>query len=225
MIRVDGLSLECCGLEILRRIGLEVCAGESVALLGHNGAGKTTLIKAIAGLVAPDTGVISTEGVVGYVPDEKGFYSCMTLQDNVVFRACLAGLSQDKAEEETDRLFEQFGLAAYRERIASSLSQGMARRLAICCALAVKPDNILLDEPMNGLDPVANEMMGDAINSWAHEGKTVLVSSHDLHSVVCSCDKAYILNKGAVAWSGSVPQDYDELRDLYFKYSGEKPSR
>jgi len=225
MIKVRDLSLERCGFEILRRISLEALAGESVALLGHNGAGKTTLIKTIAGLINPEVGVVSTEGIVGYVPDEKGFYSCMTLQDNVTFRARLAGLPKGEAADEVDRLLEQFGLIACREQAASSLSQGMAKRLAICCALAMRPDIILLDEPMNGLDPIANEKMGDAIRSWAQEGKTVLVSSHDLHSVVCSCDKAYILNKGVVAWSGLVPQDYEKLRDLYFKYAGENTSR
>lgn len=134
MIRVEALSLTCGGTEILRGIELEAQAGESVALLGHNGAGKTTLIKAIAGLIVPDDGTISTGGVVGYVPDEKGFYSCMTLQDNVTFRARLAGMPRNEAAEEAAQLLERFGLSEYRRQAVSALSQGMARRLSICCA-------------------------------------------------------------------------------------------
>lgn len=87
--------------------------------------------------------------------------------------------------------------------------------------VTAKPNIILLDEPMNGLDPIANEKMGDAIKSWSQEGKTVLISSHDLHSVVRSCDRVYILNKGEVLWSGPVPQDYEDLRALYFRYAGD----
>jgi ABC-2 type transport system ATP-binding protein len=198
----------------VKGINLDVRAGEIFGLLGPNGSGKSTTMKMILGLLHPTSGHLSVLGQsprdvavksrMGFMPEESYLYKYLTAVEILTFYANLAGLSGSVRKECVDRMIEQMGLRAARNRPVGEFSKGMARRVGLAQALLNDPDLILLDEPTSGLDPIACREVKDLLLNLADRGKTILICSHHLADMQDLAHRVAILLEGEVCASGSV---------------------
>jgi len=203
---------------VLRDVSFTVQRGEAVALLGPNGAGKTTCFYITTGLIPADGGMIMMDGVdithlpmyrrsrlgIGYLPQESSIFRGLNVEDNI--RAVLE--AQELSDEERDTLLEdllnEFGVEHLRRTPTPALSGGERRRVEIARALAARPEFILLDEPLAGIDPIA---VGEIRNLIAHlkdRGIGVLITDHNVRDCLGIVDRAYILHDGQVLMEGSA---------------------
>ena len=216
LIRAAGLTKRYGEKVAVDGLDLEVRAGEVFGLLGPNGAGKTTTILMLLGLTEPTSGVAEVVGldpvrnplgvkqVVGYLPDNVGFYGAMTGRQNLRYTARLNGLRGRDAEDRIDGLLEQVGLTGAADRRVDTYSRGMRQRLGIADALVKDPDVVILDEPTIAIDPEGVEEILGIIASLARErGAAVLLSSHLLYQVERSCDRVAIFVEGRMVADGT----------------------
>ena len=230
MLSVTGLHTYYGQAHILSDVSLEVAPGEVVALLGRNGAGKSTTLKSIIGIVRPAKGEISFNGEqiarmapylicrhgLGYVPEERRVFAGLTVMENLE-------VGRQPAREGAptwtpERLFKLFpNLERMRDRPGGRMSGGEQQMLTIARTLMGNPRLILLDEPSEGLAPVIVEQMAKTILEFKREGLTVILSEQNLHFATLVADRAYVIEKGQIRYSGTMAElDADEdVRNAY----------
>ncbi len=230
-------------VEALRGITFFVRRGTIHALLGPNGAGKTTTVKILATLLLPDSGTVRVLGrdvvkeasevrkYIGLVLDvSKGFYMSLSGYENLVFYGLLRGMSFSDARRRAREVLELVGLEGMGAsgRPYYSYSLGMRARLAIAKALLTNPEVLLLDEPTLGLDVESARMVRDLMTRLAREGRTILVTGHNMYEIEQIANYVTIINKGKVVVSGS-PDELKErlglLHKVSIKVSGSEVSR
>jgi ABC-2 type transport system ATP-binding protein len=194
-------------------VSLRVDPGGLTGLLGPNGAGKTTLIRILLGVLAPDRGTIEYDGhrvgtadrrSWGYMPQERGLYPAMPAGEQVVHFARLHGLSRHVATQRARALLEELGLGDRWEDRTDKLSGGMQQRLQLATALVHDPEVVVLDEPFNGLDPVAVAELSETLRQRARTGRVVLFSSHQLDLVQDLCEDIVMVDRGRTVLEGRV---------------------
>lgn len=219
---------------VIRDVSFNVQRGEAVALLGPNGAGKTTCFYMTTGLINPDGGMITLDGQditnqpmyrrarlgIGYLPQESSIFRGLNVQENL--QAIIEGQPIEKADKARllEDLLNEFGISHLRRTPAIALSGGERRRLEIARALAAKPDYILLDEPLAGIDPIA---VGDIRNLIAHlktRNIGVLITDHNVRDCLGIVDRAYVLHNGHMLMNGT-PDEIIENEDVRRVYLGE----
>jgi ABC-2 type transport system ATP-binding protein len=195
------------------------------ALLGMNGAGKTTMMRLVTGQLRPTTGRVTIHGQdvfanpevfrhLGYCPDIDNFYEHMSGRQFVRYLARLSGFPKDEAVRRADESIAKVGMADRADRRIAGYSKGMRQRIKLAQAMLHEPDIILLDEPLNGLDPVGRREYMDLLNSLAREGKTILVSSHILFEVEQMTRSILLLHRGRLLATG----DLRVIRELIDKH-------
>jgi ABC-2 type transport system ATP-binding protein len=196
----------------LNALDLTVPEGGIFGLLGPNGAGKTTTFRCLLGLARAEGGTMTVLGrripndlpevvhEVGSVLEGTGFYPTFTIQDSLAFLAGIERIPRNRVDDAVDAL----GLGARRTDPIGSLSTGLRRRVAIAAAVLKNPRLVLLDEPLNGLDPSGMVDVRSWLVEFAKSGRTVVISSHDLHEVELMADNIAIVNHGDLAYSGTV---------------------
>jgi sodium transport system ATP-binding protein len=194
-------------------VSFEVPDGSITALLGPNGAGKTTTIRSITGLVRPDNGYVTVDGItvaqqpidargrLGVVPEQIGVYDHLTVREHLEYSAELQRVPAPALRAGV--LLEQLGLTALSSRLAGGLSLGERRRLALARALVHQPANLVFDEPTNGLDVMSARQVRGEIARLAAAGRAVLVSSHVMPEVAALCDRVVVLAGGVVVATGT----------------------
>jgi len=199
-------------------VSVGVRGGEIVGLLGPNGAGKTTTFYMCVGLVAPDSGSITLDGVdittepmyqrarqgIGYLPQEASVFRKLTVRDNIM--AILETVefpSQHDREVRLNQLMQELGIAHVAKSLGGSLSGGERRRTEITRALARNPHFILLDEPFAGIDPIAIKEIQGIIAALRNKGIGILITDHNVRETLGICDRAYIMIDGKVLEEGS----------------------
>jgi len=204
-------------VDVLYSVSFSVPAGQIVGLLGPNGAGKTTTMKAVLGLVRPDAGEIrlfgrnvvedpvGTKRQIGYVPESPALYEFLTGAEYLDFVADMYGLDRATRRERIQQFLTGLELAGHENSLISGYSQGMKQKVALIAALLHRPRLLVLDEPLNGLDPRSARVTKDLLrNLAAHEGVAVLFSTHVLEIAQAICDRVVILHGGHVLASGTV---------------------
>ena len=198
---------------VLRGVDFEVQPGEFVALLGPNGAGKTTFLRILASLSRPSMGEVSVAGYrlphhaaavrarLGVVSHLPLLYGDMTAEENLRFYARMYGIQQ--YEVRIAKVLEMVGLENRRRDLVRTFSRGMQQRLAIGRAILHDPDVVLFDEPYTGLDQDASSMLDDVLRSVAAQGRTVVMTSHDLARAEDLATRFDILSRGVIAASAS----------------------
>jgi len=221
---------------VLRDVSLHIQRGEAVALLGPNGAGKTTSFYIITGLVQPDGGNILLDGQeittlpmyrrarmgIGYLPQEASIFRGLSVEDNI------KGIIQNQTDlnmEDQEALLEdlliEFSISHLRRAPAIALSGGERRRVEIARALASRPNFILLDEPLAGIDPIAVGDIRSLISQLRNRKIGVLITDHNVRDTLGIVDRAYILHDGKVLTEGT-PDDIVNNDDVRKVYLGEK---
>ena len=210
VVEVSELTKRFGGLTVLDRVGFLARPGRITAVLGPNAAGKSTLIKAILGLIRPDSGRIVVAGKVvtgepgyrsdiGYMPQSARFPENLTIREVV---ALLRGLRADRAED--PELFHSLGLFATLDQPVRTLSGGTRQKLNAALAFLFRPSVLILDEPSAGLDPLASTRLKDKILRCRQEGAAVILSSHLLAELDEVADDIVFLSDGRVGFEGSV---------------------
>ncbi len=212
-ISTDGLTKRFGERIAVKSVDLKVRSGTAFGLLGPNGAGKTTLIRMLVGLAVPSHGTIEVLGhsipdeklqalsMVGAVVEEPRFYPFLSGRENLEI---VASLRSRRAMANIGTALARVGLAHRSEDRVGGYSLGMRQRLGIARCLLVDPKLMILDEPMNGLDPPGILEIRELIRSLADEGKTVLLSSHLLDEVEKTCDEVAIMSQGSILASGTL---------------------
>lgn len=191
-----------------------------VGLLGPNGAGKTTLIKLLTGQLRPDLGQVLIGGrdawsaparkLLGYCPDVDAFYEEMSGRGFVRTMARLQGLGRTAAREATDRVLSEVGMSDRAHRVVRGYSKGMRQRIKLAQALVHDPRLLVVDEPLNGVDPVGRRELMDLFRRLADQGRTVLVSSHILEEMDQLAGRVVFMGRGRVLATGTL----SEIRDM-----------
>jgi ABC-2 type transport system ATP-binding protein len=215
MLRVEGLRKRFGSLQALDDVNLEVGPGQLVGFLGPNGSGKTTTMRAVMGLITVDGGSITWNGVpvgpvarrrFGYMPAERGVYPKMTVRDQIVYFARLAGLPREQARRNADRWMERVDIAGRADDEVINLSTGNQQRVQLAVALVHEPEVLLLDEPFSGLDPTAVETMKAVLLEEVERGAAVLFSSHQLDLVSDVSRRVIVVDQGRIVLQGDVQQ-------------------
>ena len=218
-LQLSGVSRSFGEHQVLHGVDLAVTRGEIVGFIGGNGAGKTTTMRLILGLLTPSAGEITWDGrpitaddrrAIGYMPEERGLYPGMTVEDQLVHFALLEGKTLPKAKEIASELIADLDLRGRENSTVQDLSLGNQQRVQLGAALVGRPTLLVLDEPFSGLDPLAVETMADLLKEQAALGVGVLFSSHQLELVERLCDRVCILDQGKVVASGRVSELQDD---------------
>lgn len=212
MIKISKLSKSFGKTQILRSISLEVKKGEVLGFLGPNGAGKTTTLKTIVGLVKPTSGKIKIDNIdstdikshssVGYMPEDPYFYEYLNAEEFLRFIADLQQIP--KAEFDSDKLLKTVGILKVKKQRIREYSKGMRQRLGIAQALVGDPNILLLDEPLDGLDPIGRQEVKEILLDLKKRRKTILISSHILADIEELCDRVVIIDQGKIIDSGPI---------------------
>lgn len=207
---------------------MQIPQGQALALLGHNGAGKTTTLRLMLGLLRPHSGDIrvggfvpgsshAPRGMVAYMPETNGVYEKLTGFQNLEFRARAAWVEPERIRSMSEQWLERLGLLDRGDEKAGFWSKGMRQRLSLACALICQPKLLLLDEPTNGLDPESLAIVVRLLQELHDAGMTIVVSSHDLHSVHEICEQAVILQNGRCVYAGGLEGNAESLRKTYLQ--------
>ena len=239
MIRLADLTKRYGKFTAVDNISLHVPRGELFGLLGPNGAGKTTTMRMIAGILRPTSGSISVAGIdlldrplaakarLGFIPDRPFVYDKLTGGEFLRFAAALYGQQGAVVERRIDELLELFELTPWKGELTENYSHGMRQKLIICGAFVHRPELIVVDEPMVGLDPKAARLLKDIFRQFVGRGGTVLMSTHTLEIAEVMCDRVAIVYRGKVAAQGTMADLREQtasgnssLEDIFLKLTG-----
>jgi ABC-2 type transport system ATP-binding protein len=214
-IRLSGVSKAFSGHQAVKDLSLSVPRGAAFGLLGPNGAGKTTTLRMILNVLGPDSGTIEIQGRpanqetrdrIGYMPEERGLYPRMVVEEQLLFFAELKGVPRKEAARRLGPWLERLGLAEWRQRKLNELSKGMQQKAQFIATVLHEPDILILDEPLSGLDPVGVNVMRDVFVDLRRQGKTVVLSSHQMETVERLCDAIALIHRGRKVLDGPVSE-------------------
>lgn len=232
MIRVDHLHKSFGAVRALRGVSFDAPDGRITGLLGPNGAGKSTTLRILYTVFKPDEGSASIDGAdvvtdslvarqrLGALPHGSGLYPHLSARENVAYYARLCGLDSGVVDDHVDRIIKLLEIEDFADRRTKGFSQGQRTKVSLARALVHDPQNIILDEPSNGLDVMATRSLRELILKLKDEGRCVLFSSHVMQEVAALCDDICIIVDGQVAINDSVDgirerTGCDDLEDAF----------
>jgi ABC-2 type transport system ATP-binding protein len=243
LIQLAGLTKRYGDFTAVAGMDLSVRRGELFGLLGPNGAGKTTTLRMIAGILQPTAGTITIGGVslasdpvaaksrLGFIPDRPFIYEKLTGREFLRFVAGLYGQGGVEIDRRGEELLALFDLLDWRDELVESYSHGMRQKLIIASAFVHRPEVIVVDEPMVGLDPKAARLLKDLFRAYVERGNTIVMSTHTLEVAETLCDRVAIVQNGSIAAMGTMTElrtntGYDTgLEDIFLRLTGEKAAR
>jgi len=208
MIQLTNVTKRYDNTIVVHDLNLEIKTGEIVGIIGHNGAGKSTTMKMIAGLIEPTSGNVRVMGQdiqkgsstkvkqrIGYLSEESPLYEAMTAQQYLLFFSELYQMPRQKALKRIDQLLASLDLFE-KDKLTGEFSKGMKRKTAIARTLLHDPELLILDEPNSGLDPLTSFFIINYLKTLRREGKTIIISAHNLFHVETICDRVGIIKNG-----------------------------
>ena len=230
MLKINNLSKKYHKVEAVKNVSFSVEDGSITILLGPNGAGKSTVIKSIAGLLKYTGSIeinnfpnksVEAKREFSYVPETPSLYELLTVEEHINFIAKAYNIEnyKDKAEE----LLERFDMVDKKDKLGKELSKGMQQKVSIICGLITNPNLILFDEPMIGLDPKAIKELKSMFLELREKGKSIIISTHIIDSIVDIWDNALIMKDGEIIFKGSkeeLNEKNESLEDIFFKSTG-----
>lgn len=239
MIAIHDLVKQYGAFTAVDGISLDVKPGEIHGFLGPNGAGKTTTLCLIAGLLKPTSGRIvvnghdlatepeAAKGSLGFIPDRPFIYEKLTAGEFLRFHAGLYGMNGDGVRERVHEMLELFELGRWEDELVESFSHGMKQRLVMSAAFLHRPQSVVVDEPMVGLDPRGARLIKDVFRRMSARGVAILMSTHTLEVAQEMCDRISIILKGRIIASGTVAElrtqsggGDGQLTEVFLKLTG-----
>jgi len=239
MIAIHDLVKQYGRFTAVDRVSLEVRPGEIHGFLGPNGAGKTTTLRMIAGLLKPTSGRIVVDGhdiatdpeaakaSLGFIPDRPFIYEKLTAGEFLRFHGGLYGLEDNGLPARVREMLALFELSRWEDELVESFSHGMKQRVVMCAAFLHRPQAVVVDEPMVGLDPRGARLIKDVFRTMSARGVAILMSTHTLEVAQEMCDRISIILKGRIIASGTVAEiralgdrHDDQLTSVLLKLTG-----
>lgn len=195
------------------RLSLRAISGQILGFLGPNGAGKTSTIRMIMSIIYPDSGEIRVLGKnraieikdrIGYLPEERGLYRRMSVEQTLRYFGKLKGMSSAVLRTRIPECLERVDLLKWRRNRVEALSKGMSQKLQFLATILHQPELVILDEPFSGLDPLNVEMLKELMVELRNEGKTVLFSTHQMDLAERLCDRLVLINRGRKLLEGAL---------------------
>lgn len=224
IIEVENLSKAYGGLPALRGLNFTVRRGEFVMLLGANGSGKSTLLRLLSGLSKPTAGALRIGGwqmpreamavraQIGLVAHQPLLYDNLTARENLDFYGRLYAINRDERERRVNDLLLSLGLRQRADSLVRTFSRGMKQRLSIARASLHQPDILLLDEPYSGLDQAAVERLDALLSEARDEGRTIVMSTHQLERIPPAAGRALLLSRGRITYDDAIGgRDMNEI--------------
>lgn len=212
---VEHIDKSFAQFQAIKDLSMEVKEGALFGFLGANGAGKTTTMRMILDIIRPDAGQITWNGKDvrevprnnwGYLPEERGLYPKMMVEEQLLFLARLNGLSKPAAQKELDEWLDRFQMNVNRKKKVDELSKGNQQKVQFLATILHNPTILIMDEPFSGLDPVNANVLKEAFLEMHKRGKTIIFSTHQLEQVEEMCEDILIINKGEAVVQGSVQE-------------------
>lgn len=213
MLKLTNVTKSYADKIAVKNLSFELQRGEIFGLLGPNGAGKTSTIRMICGITYPDTGTVeflgkpvnaASQSKIGYLPEERGLYRKMTVEETLLYFAALKGLSRADAKTRIEQWAHRFEIHSWLKKKVEALSKGMQQKVQFISTILHDPELLILDEPFSGLDPINSELIMDVIIELKKAGKTILFSTHRMEQVEKLCDSIVLINNGENVLSGKV---------------------
>jgi ABC-2 type transport system ATP-binding protein len=244
MIKLTKLTKRYGSFTAVNSIDLEVPRGELFGFLGPNGAGKTTTLRMIAGILRPTSGTVEIGGIdigkdpiaaksrLGFIPDRPFIYEKLTGAEFLRFVAGLYDQEGAAIEHRARELLALFDLEEWRDELVESYSHGMRQKLIISSAFVHRPEVIVVDEPMVGLDPKAARILKDLFREYTNRGHTIMMSTHTLEVAESMCDRIGIIQGGVIRACGtmadlraSASSGTEGLEQIFLRLTGENAAR
>jgi ABC-2 type transport system ATP-binding protein len=238
-LRLVSLEKSFGDIKAVKGIDLTLKKGEIVGLLGPNGSGKSTTMKMIVGILKPDSGTIYIKGQdeavapveikkkIGYVPETPQLYEFLTGIEYIDFVAEMYGVTPSDRKERISQFLQGMQLAGHENEMISGYSQGMKQKVALISALVHRPELLVLDEALNGLDPRSARLVKDLLRELAGEGVSILFSTHVLEIAQALCDRVAIVYQGRIMADGTVGElrqtaglPGSSLEEVFLKLTG-----
>ncbi len=220
MIEIDKISKKY-GLQYaLRNISFQIKEAVVFGLLGPNGAGKTTLLRILTQIIMQDSGQIKIRGKqlyredverFGYLPEERGLYKKMKVGEQLIYLARLKGVSSYDARTQVKFWMKKFDAEKWWNKRVEELSKGMQQKVQFIASMVFNPEIIILDEPFSGFDPINSQLIKDEIASLKKQGKTIILSTHDMYSVEEMCDDIALIHDAELLHAGNI----SELKEMH----------
>jgi ABC-2 type transport system ATP-binding protein len=221
MLEIQNISKSFYKKIALDDVSLKINQGEIFGMLGPNGAGKTTLIRIINKIIKPDKGSIRFNGdlmtykhlsEIGYLPEERGLYKSMTVENHALFLGQLRGLSKADVKLKLNYWLEKFNIQDWRNKRIEELSKGMAQKVQFICTVLHEPQLLILDEPFSGFDPINVELIKQELIEMKSKGKTIILSSHNMESVEAICDRVALIHESKKIIDGKISTLQEERK-------------
>ncbi|MEO6444774.1 MAG: ABC transporter ATP-binding protein [Gemmatimonadaceae bacterium] len=244
MIQLSSLTKRYGSFTAVDSIDLSVPRGELFGMLGPNGAGKTTTLRMIAGILRPTAGTVKIAGLdlttnavaaksrLGFIPDRPFIYEKLTGMEFLHFVAGLYRQEGPDIEHRARELLALFDLEEWRDELVESYSHGMRQKLIISSAFVHRPEVIVVDEPMVGLDPKAAKILKDLFREYTRRGNTIMMSTHTLEVAETLCDRIGIIQGGVIRACGDMEElrrqgerGDEGLEEIFLRLTGEKAAR
>lgn len=225
-LETQGIVKKYGNYTALNGVDVKVPKGCIYGLLGPNGAGKSSLIRIINRISAPDEGTVFINGResvaddvfnIGYMPEERGLYKKMKVGEHILFLAKLRGLPAAKARERTRFWLKKFDILSWENKKVQELSKGMQQKIQFIVTVIHEPDLYILDEPFSGFDPVNAELLKTELLELKEQGKTIILSTHNMESVETLCDEISLIDRSKVVLQGNVKEIRSQYRKHMFK--------
>ena len=231
VLEVEGINKNFGKFKAVDDISFSIDEGVIFGLLGPNGAGKTTTIRMIMNIIIPDSGCISVLGNsdarsstshIGYLPEERGMYRKMKVQNLLLFQAKLKSVPKSEAKTAMDAWLERLGLLDWKKKKVEELSKGMQQKLQFITTVQHKPKLLILDEPFGGLDPINQNLIKDILLDLKAQGTTIIFSTHVMESAEKLCEEIFLINKGKKVLYGKLGDIKKGFgrHNLYIEYVG-----
>lgn len=234
MIRVEGIHKSFGKVHAVRGVSFDAPDGRITGLLGPNGAGKSTTLRVLYTVLRPDQGSATIDGIdvvkksldarrrIGALPHGAGLYPQLTARENIAYYATLCGLAADTIDERVEHIIGLLEIGDFADRRTKGFSQGQRTKVALARSLVHDPQNIILDEPSNGLDVMATRSLRELVLKLKDAGRCVLFSSHVMQEVAALCDDICIIAEGRVAIDDSADgirerTGCDDLEDAFVR--------
>ena len=233
MIRVEGIKKSFGKVRAVRGVSFDAPDGKITGLLGPNGAGKSTTLRVLYTVLKPDEGratidgdvvtdALAARGRIGALPHGAGLYPHLTARENIAYFARLCGLDKAEIDDRVEQIVRLLEIGDFAERRTKGFSQGQRTKVSLARALVHDPQNVILDEPSNGLDVMATRSLRELILKLKDEGRCVLFSSHVMQEVAALCDDICIVANGKVAIDDSIDgireqTGCDDIEDAFVK--------
>lgn len=235
-ITIDNFSKSFGEVQAVKNLSFDVNDGEVFAFLGTNGSGKTTTIRCLLKIYQADEGKLlingkeyseELNGIIGYLPEERGLYRDVSVIDILTYTARLRGMDAEEAMKKSLEYLDQVGLILHKDKQISQLSSGMQQKVQLGTALIHNPEILILDEPFKGLDPVNRQLFVDILTERGKQGTTILYSTHVIDEAQKMADRLLIIKDGSKLEYGSV----NEVRarhgskNIYIEFANWAPEK